>query len=423
MAPSTPPTCNSWLTARCSVNAVPQQSNVHNAGPCRQKARARRFLFPALFALLALPAAAEDAPDYIAVVTGDGQTAQLALVDADTPEAPPRVLGACAPDARPVWSPDGGLLAYEAPRDDGGTQIVWQRWNASEPSDSGSCGAQYRHNRNPAISPGGRFIAYEGYDQLPYESALMVFDRETGEEVAWGGARRALFTPVWLPNPKLLLSLDPNRKVEIPGVDLNVIRAESGLADGSALTGGPTKALFCIGLDNGGGALTTEMLLLTQSQSLPVLALVPDGPDSARYSEWNPRISPGGTRVVFESDYGGDREIYQLDQNGLLNLTNHHAADWNPVWTENGRWVAVESFRDGFRRVHRVLVETVRIEPLSAGECWSPSWSPDGDALAVVLRRDGLTRVALLDAESGKETLIAPPAAAAMWAPAWRPEP
>lgn len=419
-----PRTCNSWSTARCFVNDVPQDFIVHTAGQWRRKARARRLLLSLAMAGLTVGAHASDAPSHIAVVTGDATSASLHVVNPKAQTDGPIVLGACTPAATPAWSLKGNLLVYETPRAEGpGTQITWHAWGPAQPESTGQCGSLHAYNRHPAASPDGRYIAYEGYAERPYESALVVFDRETGEEQIWGGPRRALFTPVWLPNPKLLLSLDPNRKVEIPGVDLNAIRQESGLADGSAISGGPTKALFCVGLDAPGGGLTTELLLATQSQTLPVLALVPDGPDSTRYSEWNPRISPGGTRVVFESDYGGDREIYQLDQNGLLNLSNHRSADWNPVWTENGRWVAMESFRDGTRGIYRILVETVRVEPVISGGYWLPSWSPNGEQLAVVLRRDGALRVSVVDAESGKESLLPTREGAGAWAPAWRPEP
>ncbi len=419
MALSMPRMCNSWSTARCFDNAVAQSIFAQIAGQHRHKAPARRLLLVVACSALAALSHAKDAADLVAVVAGDAQATEIRLVDANSPEAPARSLGSCIPAAHPAWSHDGRLLAYEVSRADGaGSQIAWRLWGDRAPEGEGVCGSRFRYHRNPAVSPDGRYIACEAYDELPYESAIVVIDRESGEEAIWGGARRALFTPEWLPNPKLLLSLDPNRKVEIPGVDLNAIRAESGLADGSAITGGPTRALFCVGLDNREGLLTTEVLLLTESQSLPVLALVPDGPDSTRYSEWNPRISPGGTRFVFESDYGGDREIYQLDQNGLLNLTNHHAADWNPAWSENGRWVAFETFRNGMRQVQRILVETVRVEPLLEEESWSPSWAPNGEELAAVVLRDGRPRVALVNAGTRELRLTEPEPA---WSPSWRP--
>lgn len=192
------------------------------------------------------------------------------------------------------------------------------------------------------------------------------------------------------------------------------------MADGSALKDGPVLALFAIGMDAAPRGLTSELLLVTRTQTLPVMALLPDAVESARYSEWNPQVSPGGSRVVFESDFGGDREIYQLDQRGLNNLTNHHAADWNPVWAENGRWFAFESFRDGRPGLYRMLADTQRTEPLTERPAWSATWAPDGERFACVELREGATRVVVYEVGKAADTVL--PAERA-WAPAWRPEP
>lgn len=401
---------------------MPEYCSKYLAGP-RHHARARRFLL--LAALLLLPCVAAPADDdRIAYVSGDATAAVVCVAEVKSDPPVEQELGPCVPSAAPTWSLKGGLLVYEAPREDApGSQVVWHVWGEDAVVATGRCGTQFAFNRNPATSPDGRFLAYEGYNEFPHESALVVFDRDTGIESVWGGSRRALFGPQWLPNPKLLLSLDPSRKIELPGVDLDTIRRETGLADGSVLKGGPTLALFCMGLDAHSGGVTTELLLATQTQTLPVMALVPEGPDSVRYSEWQPRISPGGTRVAFESDFGGDREIYHLDQNGLLNLTNHHAPDWAPAWADDGRWLAFESFREGRRQVYRMLAETRRVqalEPVWEGETWGASWAPDSERLVCVTQQG--EQIALGIYDEGWRTLPLRNGQPC-WAPAWRPEP
>ncbi len=384
---------------------------------------ARRFLFAALCFAPLLPSAAHQ--DLIAFVAGKDHVTSVYLIEPGVDGARPTALAPCVSSAQPKWSIGSNLLTFETPREGGGTQVAWHAWDADGSVASGVCGTRFQFNRNPAPIRDGRYLAYEGYDDLPQESALVVFDRDTGEETVWGGERRALFTPAWLPNPKLMLSLNPDQEISIPGVDIDVMREESGLASGDALQGGPTLALLCIGLDAGKPGLTTELLLATKTQTLPVLAVVPDGPDSIRYSEWKPSVSVGGTRIVFESDYGGDREIYQLNQSGLLNLSNHHAADWNPAWAKNDRWLAFESFRDGSRQLYRVMVESARVLPLKGvdnAEHWSASWAPNSKSLVCVSGAVGDSRLVIFDVEEGSMRALPVVEGQSSWAPAWRPK-
>lgn len=375
----------------------------------------RRIAFTAALALASASNAAEQA-SLIAAVSGDAP-AQVVFIDPETLAASPQ--GECLPEARPAWSADGATLVYEAPAGEGRSSAVVLRVDAEGSASPEPLTTAFAHNRNPAASPDGAMVAYEAYDTAPEQSAIAVWNSATGREEVWGGGRRMLYEPVWLPNAKLLLSIDPSRKIEIPGVDIDAVRRETGLLDGTALQGGPPPALFCTGFDSHDGKLTSELLLVTRTQILPVLALVPDGPDSRRYSEWRPAISPGGTRVIFESDLGGDRELFMLDLNGLVNLTNHHAADWNPVWARDGRWIAFETFRDDRRDIYRTLVETLRTEKVMQN-AWGASWSPDGKRLACVTLRDGKPAVVVKEVEGAGEKALAGLSA---WAPAWRPKP
>lgn len=388
---------------------------------CGKPSRARRFF---ALALLLAPCAHAEPQDWIACVAGNPFAAEVVLLDPKGLKEPV-ALGRCVPDTRPAWSRDGKVLAYEGI--DSKTErhhVAWSVWDDSGARIDGSSGSDFFRYRHPALSPDGRYIACEAYKEEPQQSALLVVDRETGEQQIWGGPRRALYQPVWLPNPRLLLSIDPAKTGEVPGVDVEAVRRESGLSTGEALSGGPTRALFAIGLDAGPEGLTTELLLITETQAVPVLAFVPDAPPSMRYSEWSPRVSPGGTRIAFESDQGGDREIFLLDQYGLRNLSNHRAADWNPVWAANGRWIAAETFREGKRGLCRMMADTQQVILLpreNDAEYWSPSWSPKGDKLASVTGAEQGTVIAIFDVEDEAWSRLPGTEGKACWAPAWRP--
>jgi TolB protein len=164
-----------------------------------------------------------------------------------------------------------------------------------------------------------------------------------------------------------------------------------------------------------------EPALVTASEALPLLYLakVP----SERSAEWNLQPDIKGRQIAFESDMGGDREIYVLGKRGVVNVTNHPAADWTPRWSPDGKYLAFESFRNGRRGVYLSLVETARITPVAVSEswdCWSPDWSPDGKWIAFVSNREGKPSIHVCQPEDGDSELV--PTASWALAPAWRPK-
>jgi hypothetical protein len=65
-------------------------------------------------------------------------------------------------------------------------------------------------------------------------------------------------------------------------------------------------------------------------------------------SDWRPRFSPDGARIVFQSSRDGNAEIYLMNSNGTgqTRLTNNPAFDSNPVWSPDGTKILFTSTRD-----------------------------------------------------------------------------
>ena len=147
--------------------------------------------------------------------------------------------------------------------------------------------------------------------------------------------------------------------------------------------------------------------------------------DSSRYEEWNVTPNIKADRIAFESNDGGDREIYIIGKKGLTNITNHRAADWNPVWSPRSRLIAFESFRGGRRGIYRVFPETARVEEVAANaayDCWAPTWSPDEEQIAYVSDQSGDPEIYICSAGGGNaRPLTAHPGID--YAPAWQPRP
>jgi TolB protein len=151
-------------------------------------------------------------------------------------------------------------------------------------------------------------------------------------------------------------------------------------------------------------------------------ALVSNG--SARFVEWAAESNAQGTALTFESNDGGNREIFLWSQAGMSDLTKHPAPDWNPAWSPDGEWIAFESFRDGRRGVYRCSVSTGRVVAVDAGpryDCWSPSWSPAGNQVAYVTTETGSPRLKVAPVR-GKNKQMLSTGSVPAWAPAWAPD-
>ncbi len=358
---------------------------------------------------LMLVAACSGAPTEIAFVSGTEQEDRCVCV-LDVESGAVRRVGAGDRDGAPVWSPDGAWLAFQSKQPDGmGVRVV-----RADGSDGRALAHQHVWNHAPAWAPDGRRLAYTADADMGMVRHLMVYDLETDTETRWAEQTLAsgFFTPVWMPNLLLMTALNPEQDLELEGVDTAALLAEAE-AEG---------ALLAIGLVGEPGALSTEIFLATSGQAAPLLPLLT--PDSHRYAEWAVRPSGDGERIAFESNDGGDRELFIINKRGLADVTNHRAADWNPVWSNDDKWLAFESFRGGRRGVYRLFSDTARVFPVAAGPDhanWAPAWSPDDDCIAFVSDRSGDPELYLFEIDSGVTRRLTEHAGPDL-APAWRPE-
>ena len=365
-------------------------------------------------AFLVFANAAHAAPSgQIALVVGEEQeTQQVSVYDLSTKQVSP--VGPGRRDGAPVWSPDGTRLAFHTEQEGKlGIYVV---------NSDGSGGMRLTHahgwNHDPRWSPDGKRVAYTtAIDDEPL-TTIGVYDIEAGTESFWGGEQKGLMRPVFMPNLLLLLALQPDASEKaLSDPVAEGLRAEAMAAESLG-------ALLCVGVVGAPGKLSTELFIATKGFALPVLPLVPDYNDSLRYAEWFAEPNAKGERLAFESNDGGDREIFVLGKRGLSNVSNDARADWSPVWSPDGRSVAFESFRGGRRGVYRVFTDTARVLPVLApanSDAFAPAWSPDGKYIACTGTAGGREQVQLVELKSGKSQPldIAQPSDGA----AWRPKP
>jgi len=338
----------------------------------------------------------------VAFVGGEpGAPARVHIVStqggAARPVGPEHVLGA------PTWSPDGARIAF-AVEAGGGSRIYVC---TADGADGRFIDHAQRANRGPVWSPDGRRIAYTAGSGL--DAQIMVASMDSGVETAWGGGRTSLMDPIWAHHSLL------DRLFERLGT--------GGRPDflPPVVSGNDSAAtIIAVGLVGTPGAITTDLFLVSTSEAAPFAEELLPSPGT--YEEF----APAATRdaLAFESNDGGDREVFVLTRRGAWDISNDAAADWSPVWSPDGKWIAFESFRRGTRgifRCHQRSSRVLRVVSDRTADCWAPAWSPDSQWIAFATDTAGAPGVWIVDADGEEDPVRVSPDGMAASLPAWRP--
>lgn len=319
-------------------------------------------------------------------------------------------VGAGRRDGAPRWSPDGLWLAYPSEREGGmGIRVVRADGAEGRPLQH-----RFPWNHSPRWSPESDRLAYTASEGMDMKQQVIVYDLASDSEDTWGGAHEGVtgfLRPVWMPRLTML-------EVLCNGGFLDTKNTDPALMLEEALQHG---LIVAVGLPETQRGITTDLCLLTRTQAVPLLTKILD--DTDRYVEWAAEPNRKGKRIAFESNDGGDREIFILDLRGALDVSNHRAADWNPVYGYDEQWLAFESFRGGRRGVYRLFPDTGRIFPVAASpefDAWGPGWSPDGKWIVYVSDQSGNAELYIHDIKSGENTQVTHNSVSD-YAPAWRP--
>jgi TolB protein len=136
-------------------------------------------------------------------------------------------------------------------------------------------------------------------------------------------------------------------------------------------------------------------------------------PNRHGFFEWQPAVSPDGSKIAFASDRNGDAlEIYVMDanrpegpDNPLLQLTDNEVRDSAPDWSPDGKRIVYES-RNGFDYEVMVMnADGTSKKNLSRDpdeDQHSPAFSPNGRKILYSsgskvwkMRTDGTAKVLL----------------------------
>ena len=346
-------------------------------------------------------AAPEGKLAYVAGMEQEGQQAKVLDISSGNSIA----VGFGNQDGAPIWSPDGRWLAFETHTQEGYLIAVCREDGAERRVLKN----QADWNRGPRWDPEGKRLVYEA--DLESGKAAMVYDLATDTETRWGKEDAPILQPLWLPTTGLMKAMNPEDKASPAAAALFVLSEEAekhGVLLACAIKGTP-------------GNLSTEPVLVTPTQVVPMLPLV--SKDTGRYREWALAADRKGRQIAYESNDGGDREIYVLGKRGVANVSNHFSADWNPVWSADGQWLLFESFRNGRRGVYKALVGTANVTPVMVSEeydCWAPVWAPKDKWVAYVSEKEGVPQI-FASLPDGKEAVQLTHETGYALAPAWQP--
>ena len=229
----------------------------------------------------------------------------------------------------PVWSPDGGRMAYTRLEGGRGGLIVQ---SLSGGDAQVAPGAQSGLNITPAFAPDGRTIAFARSDETGTDIFTSnVVDRCCAQRLTVGRYADNL-SPTFSPD----------------GRRIAFVSTRSG-----------PPQIYVMGANG-----TDQELLAPFDYGATGASNAP---------EW----SPDGARVVFHRDVSRSPQIFLVDVAGrrVTQLTSSGRNE-DPTWGPDGRHIAFISDRSGRRQIWIIDTETGRVRQLrTPGAARLPSWS------------------------------------------------
>lgn len=146
-----------------------------------------------------------------------------------------------------------------------------------------------------------------------------------------------------------------------------------------------------------------------------------------QFDEESPDWSPDGTKIVFDSNRGGDWDIYVMnpDGSGQMNLSQHSAQyDIFPDWSPDGTQIAFMSDRTGNGDIYVMTADGSNQTRLTYGSCHEtyPMWAPSGDQIVFEQWCDENVALVVMNADGSDLRKLPIGEEEGNWLPSWSPD-
>jgi dipeptidyl aminopeptidase/acylaminoacyl peptidase len=139
----------------------------------------------------------------------------------------------------------------------------------------------------------------------------------------------------------------------------------------------------------------------------------------------NPRWSPDGRKLAFQSNRDGHCEVYiiTLNNGSVVRLTNSTANSWTPAWSPDGTKLTyvtwAEVYLDAVYVMNADGSNQYRLTDFSHNEV--PTWSPDGTQIVFSTMREGGGRqIYIMNGDGSNQHRLTNGSGDNLW-PVWSP--
>lgn len=186
------------------------------------------------------------------------------------------------------------------------------------------------------------------------------------------------------------------------------------------------------------GATTARRLTYSDGTPPPPSGPYSYVPENVKANDYNPSVSPDGTKIVFISDRDGVPQLYMMsaDGNNANRLSSSGCLEQVPTWSQDGRMIYWETQCSGQKfKVMRAALQynedssygpsaqltgITELTGQEQGDNRYPRVSPDGKRVAFTSNRDGNAEIYIMNADGSQQARLTSSAGddeAATWSP------